>query len=815
MRKTKKRTSASRRICLPLLCLGFAFPPSVSIPAADAQAPPTGAGTRDNAPATRPNPTPDLKGRPVVAVKITGNATISRRLVENLIRTKKGDPFDPATVQDDYQRVFQLKKFSNVDARVEPTKSGGVIVIFQLTEQKLIHSVIFRGNRHISTDSLKKDIDVKPGQAIDEFSIAMARQTIANKYRDQNFPLSHVDVPSGPLSKTGDLIFDIVEGPKVRIRRVEFVGARSFDRDRLKKQVKTASFIPIFRDGKYDPDQVEEDVASLHKFYEDHGFFDVRVGRKLIFSPDETEMEVDFLIDEGVRYTIRNVSFEFNSHLGEARLREGLKLTPGQFWDQEKLQHDVKQLVDDYSPLGYIYVQGSTDEDYLRIEPGHSFMLNERGKVDLVYRIHEGKPFHLGQIFVKGNSVSQEKLVLREFRHGAPGTLYNSGSVQDAVARLRASGYFSSVAVTPIGDDPNYRDLLVEVTEGRTAAINLGAGINSNGGIGANVTYSQHNFDIAKWPEDPRDLFSDQSLRGGGQTFIASFEPGTIATNATLRFYEPYLFDQPYGFSEEVYLRDRIREHYDDQRLGNSVGITKRSDDNVWSAGVSLRTEEVKIYHVYDEKWRPEEILAARGHHDLTGATLSLRRETINPGFFPYTGTATSFGYEYIGAAGGDYHFHRLNLKWDGYQTVGHDLLDRKTVLSMHGFVGYIPGNSVFFERYYGGGIGSLRGFAFRGVSPRAGRGLDPVGGDFAATGTVELNFPLIGESFRGVVFTDVGDVEPQARFGTIRTSVGTGIRLTLPFLGQAPLAIDFAVPVTQSRLDEKQLISFSLGFSP
>jgi outer membrane protein insertion porin family len=96
------------------------------------------------------------------------------------------------------------------------------------------------------------------------------------------------------------------------------------------------------------------------------------------------------------------------------------------------------------------------------------------GKVDVVYEIGEGKPFRLGRILVKGNSRSQDKLVLREMRV-QPGEMYNSGALQDATERLRFTPYFSNVTMTPIGDDPDVRDLLVEVTEGRTASFNVGA----------------------------------------------------------------------------------------------------------------------------------------------------------------------------------------------------------------------------------------------------------------------------------------------------------------------------------------------------
>lgn len=802
------RTPALRRICAPLLGLGLSFSllpsPAVAQPSQPAVD-------------VRPGPTPELIGRTVEEVRILGNTSVSSSLISNQVHTHFGDKFDPAAVQQDYQRIYELKKFSNVEARVEPTRAGGVIVTFEVTEQRLITKITLRGNRAISNNDLLNTIDLKPGQAIDYFRISLAQQMIANQYRDQNYPLAHATFEPEPLAQRGELIFDIVEGPKITVRKLDFKGAKSVSKDRLRDQVKTATWFPIFSAGKYDPDQVDEDVAAIRRYYEQHGFFDVRVGRKLIYSPDQTELEIDFLIEEGPRYIVNKVSFEGNGHVGEAELRRDLKLVEGRPWDADTLQRDEKQIVKVYSPLGYIYVQpsaanASPDPDYMDIREKRVF-LKEPGRVDLIYSIHEGKPFHLGSIRPGGNYKTQDKVIDREFRHLAPGSLYNSGEVQDAMDRLRALQLFNTVTVTPIGDDPNYRDLLVEVQEGRTAQFNIGAGINSNGGIGGNITFTQSNFDAGNVPNDWRDILSDTSFTGAGQRLRLDFSPGTIASNASASFFEPYLFDLPYSFGEEVYLRDRIREHYDDRRLGDTITFGKRFD-YVWSAQASLRGERISVRAVEDPRYRPEEILAEEGHHILTSAGLQVRRDTVNPGIFPYKGTVTTAGYELYGAMGGDYNFHKFTFRWDGYQSVYEDLLDRRTVVRVSGFAGYINGRSTFLERFYEGGIGSVRGFRFRGVSPRSGRGDDPIGGDFAFTGTAELNFPIYQETLRGVVFTDVGDVESDVRLGTIRTSVGAGIRLMLPFLNQTPIAIDFAVPLTSNRQDDKQLISFSLGFS-
>jgi outer membrane protein assembly complex protein YaeT len=755
-------------------------------------------------------PRSELRGLPVEDVQVLGNKQVATAIILNAVRTRPGDKFDPETVREDYQRIYGLRKFSNVEAKVEPTDTG-VIVVFVVTEQKQISSISIRGNLAINTQKIENVIDVRVGEAIDRFRLALARQAIEALYREKNYPFAHVDIPPEPLAERGEVVFQIVEGPNVRVRNIDFPGAKGFDEDRLKKQIQTKTWIFVFRSGTFSPQVVDDDVALLQNFYKQKGYFDARVGRKLIWSPDMSEVQVNYVIDEGPRYTIDRVSFKGISAAGEADLRAGLRLREGMPYDNDILQRDIRQIVRVYSPLGFIYQPFSTDPDYLRIDARPVYGA-EPGTVELVYDISEGKPFRLGRIIMKGNTKTQDKVILREMRV-APGQLYNSAEIQDATERLRGTPFFSSVAISPIGNDPEIRDLLVEVTEARTASFNIGGGINSNGGIGGSISYEQKNFDITDWPRSFSEFFNGQALVGAGQTFRASFEPGTEITNISLFFAEPYLFDQNYGFSAEAYLRNRVREHYDDQRLGGRLSLTKRFNF-VWSGRISFRGEQVDIDRIQDPEVRAEEIVDAEGKSTLTSIGLQLRRDTTNRGLLPSRGTTTTGSVEFFGALGGDYTFQRFTLDWDGYLTLAEDLQDRKVILALHANGGYISGDAPFFETFYGGGIGSVRGFKFRGISPRSGPAEDPVGGDFLLTGSAEISFPLVGDQLRGVVFTDAGTVEEDVEFGTIRTSVGAGIRLTIPLLGQTPIAVDFAYPLTKDDEDDTQVISFSFGFS-
>lgn len=752
----------------------------------------------------------DLKGKTVESVRVLGNETVSSAVVLNQVRTHEGDAYDPATVAEDYQRIFGLKKFSNVEAQVEPIDRGGVVVVFVVTEQKQIKLISYRGNVGLDTITVQGVVDLHVGEAVDRFRIAIAKQSIQNLYKDRNYPFAHVDVDADALAQRGEVIFNIVEGPNVKIRNIRFVGAHSFTNSKLRDQIQTKSWIFVFRHGNYDPDLLDDDVASLRKFYENKGFFDCRVGRKLIWSPDLRELQIDFVVDEGVRYQVDRVTFKGNSSVSEADLRHDLKLVEGIDYDNDLVQRDIRTMVKSFSPFGFIYQPGSSDPNYLKID-SHPVFRSEPGHVELVYDISEGRPFRLGQIIPRGNTRTMDKVILREM-HLTPGQLYNSSEVADSVDRLKGRPYFSKVTATPIGDDPASRDLLVEVEENKTASFSVGGGINSNGGVGGNLTYEQKNFDIGDYPESWKDVFSDRAFIGAGQDFLATFEPGTINTNASVRFTEPYIFDQPYSLTTEIYLRNHIREDYDDERVGGRITLGKRFNE-IYTGSVTARGELVDINHIRDKEVRAFEILDAEGQSTLTSLGLRLSRDTTTRGILPAKGTTTVGGVEFFGALGGDYTFEKFTISHDRYYTLHEDLLDRRVILNLHGDAGYLTGGTPFFERFYGGGIGSIRGFQFRGVSPRSGPEDDRVGGDFEYTGSAEVSFPLAGESFRGVVFTDIGDVERDFSVGTIRSSIGTGIRLTLPILGQAPIALDFAIPVSKDSQDDVQYISFSLGF--
>jgi outer membrane protein insertion porin family len=754
-------------------------------------------------------------GRTVEAVRVVGNTQVSTSAILQLVRTREGEKFDPNTVIGDYQRIYgRMKKFADVEARVQPTETG-VIVTFVVTEQKQIKEIRFEGNANIKTHDLEQATELKVGEAIDTFRINLAQQSIEKFYREKNYPYAHVRWSPTELQDTGVLVFHIIEGPLVRIRKVDFIGNNSMGGWTLKNQIKTAYYKFIFDPGRYDPEQVDEDVASLTRYYQDKGFFNVHVGRRISRSVNMQEMQITFVIDEGQRFIIDKVIFEGNSAVPENVLRQSVKDSEGVPYDKEVIDNDLRAMIRVYSKAGGFIFQEQAgmapNPEYLHIIPQHYFE-KEPGKVRLVYTISEGKQFRQGRILIKGNTKTQDKVILRELRL-RPGQVYDSAAVQDAQDRLRGLPQFREgpVSITPVGDDPDSRDLLVEVTDGRTAQINAGIGINSNGGFGGQLGFDQQNFDITNWPTSWSELFSDRAFTGAGQDFAVSFEPGTQGTNARVSFTEPYLFDQPYAFSATGYYETRVRPVYNDDRAGGQIVVGRRWN-YIYSASVQFGGADVDIKDIATPLiGRAPEILAGAGHHTLTTIGATLDRDTRNNGPIIYQGTDANVTFTTAGAMGGTVNYNRITWNYQWYQTMTEDLLGRRSVLEFHTEGGDDMLKAPFFERFYGGGIGSIRGFEYWGVSPRGGILNDAVGGNFYMTGGVEYQFPIAEDFLRGVLFVDAGDYEPNWQYGVIRTAVGFGFRVNLPIL-QVPLVLDFGFPIVHASTDQEQVLSFSFG---
>jgi len=443
----------------------------------------------------------------------------------------------------------------------------------------------------------------------------------------------------------------------------------------------------------------------------------------------------------------------------------------------------------------------------------------------------------VGRVIVRGNAGIQDRVIRRQMRI-YPDQTFDMVQVRKSIERLKATRIFQDVKVTPIispGNPADVRDALVEVAEGQTGKFSLGAGVSTNVGLVGQFSVEQQNFDITNFPKSMDEFVRGQSFKGAGQYFRLLLEPGTEFQRYRLTFQEPYLLDSPYSFSNDLYYFTRSRESWDERRVGDIVTFGRRFGD-VWGLSLALRAEQVTLRNpqdVFNDRiTQPanfplagpggntvhyndtaQEILNEIGSHFVTSIKPAVVRDTTDSQTFPTTGTHTSLSLEQYGTLGGDVDITKIVFGFNWYYTLYTDLFDRKTVLALRNEVGIIPtGKSPTYERFYLGGIGDLRGFKFRGVGPRSGPLSDPIGGDFSWISTAEVNYPIYEDFLRGVVFLDVGTVESDVSISSIRSDFGVGVRVSLPFLGGLPVAVDFGYPVSKKSGDRTQLISVSLG---
>ncbi len=750
----------------------------------------------------------DLSGRPVAEVTIHGLIEVDRQLVLNQIRVKPGSAYDPQAVREDIVRITHIGRFASVEVRVDPRPDGSLHVRYVVIEQPLLRDVQVVGNKAITDQKLLAAVLLRRGDPIDLFLIDRGTKEIQRMFEEQGYFESEVSFDQKLLDDSRILIYRVREGPKIRLRQIRFEGNEVYSAKQLKSKIQSKPWMLLFNQKGMNRDQLTDDAGRVRTFYQDRGYLDARVGRRIDLSPDQKDATVVFQIDEGQLYTVDKVRVEGNEVFATQQIIETLALRVGDVFTADKLRRSNSALIDLYGKLGYLNTQVQIDRLFDENEP----------KVEVVIRLQEGRPYWVGLVTVRGNEVTQEKVIYRQLRGLDPGRRFDRVAIERSQRHLNESSLFDEAKITILGKEEDaYRDVLVEVKEANTGRLSFGAGISSDSGLIGAIDVSQRNFDIANGPESFKELITGQAFRGAGQFMSIGLQPGNETSRYSLNFREPYLLETPFFLDTNFLFFQREREDWDEERLGGTIGLGKRFGD-VWSASVRVRGEQIEISDIDFDA--PRDVFAVEGESVITSVGLSISRNTTDSRLFPTRGSRTTISISRAGALGGDYDFTKLDADFRHYWTLDEDFFGRRTVLTLRTEIGYIfeQNDAPIFERFYAGGHRSFRGFRFRGAGPRGVRndlgqlGDDPVGGNWRFLASLEYNFPIYQEILRGVIFTDTGTVDRIVSVDDYRVSVGAGIRLKIPFLGQAPFALDFAVPVVREAGDEEQVFSFDLA---
>ncbi|MBN1588898.1 MAG: BamA/TamA family outer membrane protein [Pirellulales bacterium] len=368
------------------------------------------------------------------------------------------------------------------------------------------------------------------------------------------------------------------------------------------------------------------------------------------------------------------------------------------------------------------------------------------------------------------------------------------------------------VVYPPIWDDPTLEmPVGIHASEAMTGRFMFGVGVNSDAGLIGSIVVDEQNFDWTKWPHSFEDIRSGRAWRGDGQRFRLEAMPGTEVHRYLVSFQEPYWRESQVslGLSGEYYTRNYL--DWNEERLGGRVALGYHFN-HALTGSVAFRAMKVTLFDLVSPA--PPDLLDAQGDSGLYGFQAQLAHDTRDSRFLATEGHLIEASFEQVI---GTYQYPQVNLDIRKYFLL-HERPDSsgRHVLSLSTRFGWTGDDTPIYEHYFAGGFSTIRGFDFRGASPRDHATGVFTGGHFMMLASAEYLFPITADDMlRGVVFCDTGTVEPSIDdwTDTYRVAPGFGLRVTVPAMGPAPIALDFAFPVSHEPGDRIENFSFFVGF--
>ncbi len=778
-----------------------------------------------------------------VDIKYIGPTNVSEQFIRSNIRLKAGDIYRPAGAQtaDDIHSLYDTGQFANVQVSVDPADDGGVVVTYTVESRLRITDIKITGNKNLSTSKIRKKITVKAGDPLLEEKLFTDAQEIQKLYEKYGYPgtqakyvIDSVNTAAGSASVT----FQITEARKIKVTKVEFAGATAFPQKELRKQIKTRAhwmFSWLTSSGVFKQDEFDDDKDALTAFYRNHGYLDFQINDVTFDRPTPGTMVVRFAVFEGRQYKVGSVKFTGNKLFDLAAIHAGLK-------SNHDFQHSKAKLGANNLPMdvGDIFTPAGMDKDvtavedfygskgYIDVRRGLTLAVNripnvDAGTMDLEFVIDEGQKSYVEKIDIRGNIKTKDKVIRRELAI-SPGEPFDMVRVKISQQRVEGLDYFEKVTMDPEPTEdmiPGRKNLDVNVEEKGTGNFTLGAGFSSVDALVGYAEVTQANF----------DLFHPWHFTGGGQRMRLFVQLGTERQDYELSFTEPWFMNRKLSLGVDLYRHeldfDSPNNIYTETRTGARLSLTRALGSDFLIGSVSYAIEDVGIslnsgWHdletglipghppvvTVEQANVPDAILSQVGDHLFHRFGASLAYDTRNSSKLPNHGQRTELDPEFDV---GDTTYFKLEAKTAWYFPglfKGHVL----EALGRGGVANSLSGGDVpFYDRYYLGGLYSLRGFKYRNIGPRDPQYFpggpiadEPIGGDSYWFGSLEYSIPILekdsGPSLRFALFYDIGAVGAGSYSfsGNFDDDYGAGLRLDIPHLG--PLRFDYGIPINHDQ---------------
>ena len=736
----------------------------------------------------------------IAEVAIEGNRRVEASAVRAVLSVKAGQTVTRDDIDRDLQAIYKLGRFADVEADIRE-KDGASILTYRLTERPLVREIKFSGNKEFKDDKLRSLVTLKVPDIYDPRTIEKSVEEIRKAYVDEGYHAVSVE-PEVEVNdrQEGTVTFAVSEGKKVLIDSIRFEGNTVFSDRELRKVMETRErwFLSWMTGrGTYREDVLQNDLGFIADKYFNNGYVQVKVKQPQITLVDDNRyMDILIEIEEGKQYQVGKVAVQGDLLKPAEEILALTRLKPGDVFSREKLRHDVTAINDLYADQGYAYVN---------VAP-LSNLNPEEQTIDLKYDIEKGLQVHINRIRIAGNTKTRDKVIRREMKL-VEGDLYSASGLKKSRRRINNLGFFEDVKVTTgKGTDEGEMNVDVDVKEKPTGTFSLGFGYSSVDKFIAQGSITQANF------------------LGRGLKLNLSGALGGTSTTYQVGLLEPYFLDKNLSLGGDLYRTDREWNDFSKKTTGGDVklGFPVAEDTRAFFI---YRYENKDIYDV--AQGASDLIKDQEGRSTLSSLHASLTQDTTDYRLDPSTGGVSEVAVEFAGLGGTERfarytadHRHFWPFKWG-------------TVFSLHGQVGYVQqigGKEIpIDERFYLGGIRTMRGFKSREVGPRVLQTtdvIDPVTGEVTATtsdfeftgGTkeayfnFEYTFPLVKDlGLKGVLFFDTGNAwnEDEDYFSNMRYSVGGGIRWFSPM---GPLRLEWGYNLDPREFEEPSQVEFSIG---
>lgn len=722
----------------------------------------------------------------VAKIEITGNESIDKGVVMNAIKTKENDPYDLNKIREDMKSIYKIGFFSDVQIDVKDSEKGKVVT-FVVIERAPVKAIYVSGNKQIKTNDIKEKLKIRTNSVLNIEKIKESMDEIKKLYASKGYYAAKVGYEiSYEEGYYATVRFLIDEPSKAYVRKISFKGNKAFKPDKLKSAMKVREkgiLSWVTGSGILDEENLDDDRKRLEAFYHDNGYVRVNIGvPDVTVSKDGKSLTIIIPIEEGNLYKVGAIGFKGDMLYDNDFLLKTMKSKVDQTFKASLYQEDIMTLTDLYQDKGYAFCE---------VTP--LTMINDDIRtVNLTFDFAKGLEIFVNRINVFGNVRSRDKVVRRELRL-AEGDRWSATRLKLSKRRLINTTYFKDVDMKIVKtDEPDKINLDVKVEEKPTGTLNMGIGYSTTEKVILSGSISQENF------------------FGTGRKAFLDAAIGSITKSYRFTYVEPYIFDKNLSANLNILNFTRVMDNYNYKQTGGSITLIRPLTDFI-RAGIKYRFERTNVGDV--SYYASPTIQAAAGTLSTSSLTWSLSRNTIDNIMNPTKGSRADISYEFAGGPlMGDNYFNKFVGAYSQYIPAGF----WDSVFFMRGTAGAIrtyDGKQIpIYEKFYVGGINSVRGFKYGYAGPRDING-DPLGGMNQLYFNLEWIFPLYKPAgLKGVVFFDMGsafDGSGGWYLSGAKKSAGFGIRWFSPM---GPIRLELGFNLNPKSDEKASVFDFTMG---